>query len=210
MSPKIMLYSFYDRLWHWFQALIGVALIVTGFEISYGSHFTILGFDKAVAIHNVAAVLLAANAGLALFYNLASGLLVRYVPGIQDFLHLGLKHAEYYLIGIFRGDPHPFDKTPEKRLLPLQKIAYFGILNFLLPFMIVTGILKTLANYDPALIDSLGGLTILGPLHRFGAWLFLAFLIVHIYMITTGPTLFANLKAMIAGYETAGHAAGEE
>lgn len=210
MSKKIMMYSFYDRLWHWFQALIGVVLIVTGFEVSYGSYFRLFGFDRAVSLHNVAAVLLALNAGLALFYNLASGLLVRYVPGIQDFFHLGLKHAEYYLVGIFRGDPHPFDKTPEKRLLPLQKITYFGILNFLLPFMVITGILKFWANYDPQLIQSLGGLTILGPLHRFGAWMFLCFLLVHLYMITTGHTLFSNLKAMVTGYETVEHPAEEE
>lgn len=210
MSKKVMMYSFYDRLWHWFQAVIGVVLIVTGFEVSYGSYFKLFGFDKAVSLHNMAAALLTLNAGLALFYNLASGLLVRYVPGIQDFFHLGLKHAEYYVVGIFRGDPHPFDKTPEKRLLPLQKITYFGILNFLLPFMIVTGILKFWANYNPALIESLGGLTILGPLHRFGAWLFLSFLVVHVYMITTGRTLFSNLKAMITGYEATEPAAEEE
>jgi len=210
MKEKVEMYTFYDRLWHWFQALVGVVLILTGFEISYGSRFTIFGFEKAVAVHNMAAALLVLNAALALFYNLASGLLVRYVPGFQDFFHLGLIHAEYYVFGIFRGDPHPFDKTPEKRLLPLQKITYFGILNFLLPLMIITGILKVVANYDPALIDSFGGLTILGPLHRFGAWLFLSFLLVHLYMITTGHTLFSNLKAMITGYDEVEPATQEE
>ena len=38
-------------------------------------------------------------------------------------------------------------------------------------------------------------------LHTLGAFLLIAFIIAHLYLITTGRTLTSNLKAMITGYE---------
>jgi thiosulfate reductase cytochrome b subunit len=38
-------------------------------------------------------------------------------------------------------------------------------------------------------------------LHTLSAYFFVAFLIAHLYLITTGQTLTSNLKAMITGYE---------
>jgi len=207
---KIILYSLYERFWHWTQALAAVILLVTGFEISYSTHFSVTGFQFAVTLHNIVAVLFIINAFLALFYNVTTGLLAQYIPRLKDLMPMGLQHAHYYVFGIFRGEPHPFDKTPDRRLLPLQKITYFGVLNFLLPFMIITGALKFSAYYNPALVESFGGLNVLGPLHRFGAWLFLSFLIVHVYMITTGRTLGHNMWTMITGYETSEEAATED
>ena len=37
--------------------------------------------------------------------------------------------------------------------------------------------------------------------HTFGASLLIIFLIIHVYMTTTGETLTSNIKAMITGYE---------
>jgi len=202
MKRTIVFYTLYDRFWHWVQAISATLLLWTGFEISYPSVFSGLGFATAVTVHNIAGLILIINAFLALFYNFASGLLRRYVPGIDDFMTLGIRHAHYYIWGIFKGESHPFDKTPEKRLLPLQKITYFGVLNVLLPLMIVTGAIKLSATYLPDIVEMFGGLRVLGPIHRFGAWLFLAFLLVHVYMITTGHTLLSNLKTMLTGSET--------
>jgi len=201
MKKKVLFYTRYERIWHWFQAAMVIALLVTGFEIAYSSYFSVTGFRTAVYLHSIIGILMVINAFLALFYNLASGLLHRYIPGADDLFMKGFEHASYYLIGIFRGDPHPFDKTPEKRLFPLQKITYFMILNILLPFMTVTGLLKWSATIDPRYVEMFGGLSLLGPLHRFGAWLFLCFLVMHVYMTTTGHTPLANLISMITGYE---------
>lgn len=200
MRAKVKFYSLYERIWHWIQGLGVVVLLITGFEISYAGYFTATGFKTAVAVHNLAGMILAVNAFLALFYNLAGGLISRYIPKMKDVFPLGFDHARFYLIGIFQGQSHPFDKTPEKRLLPLQKITYFLVLNLLLPVMAVTGLLKLFADDTLPLIEVFGGLSVLGPIHRFGAWMFLAFLVVHIYMTTTGHSLLANLKSMVTGY----------
>jgi len=210
MKKKVLFYTPYERAWHWIQAAAVIVLLITGFEISYATWFSVAGFRSAVHVHDIVGLVLAVNAFLALFYNLAAGMLNRYVPGFDDFFTLGFRHATYYLFGIFRGDPHPFDKTPEKRLLPLQKVSYFFVLNLLLPFMVVTGLLKWSAQVDPSLVEMFGGLNLLAPLHRFGAWLFAAFVVVHVYMITTGHTVFSNLLAMIRGYEYVEDPEGEE
>ncbi len=198
-AAEAVMYTRYERLWHWVQALTTVVLILTGFLIAFPPGFVPETFRESVAVHNIAAWVLLLNAGLALFYNLASGLLRRYIPSAGDFFPLGVRHAKYYLFGIFRGDPHPFDRTPEKRLLPLQKITYFMILNLLLPFMVVTGLLMLEVDRFPEVLGWFGGLAAIAPLHRFGAWLFAAFLILHIYMTTTGATIWANIKTMLTG-----------
>jgi thiosulfate reductase cytochrome b subunit len=198
-GKRVRFYTLYEQIWHWVQAAAVVALLVTGFLLAFPS-ITGEGFRIAVDVHHIFAVVLILNAFLALFYNLASGLIRRYVPTSEDLVTQGIRHARYYMYGIFRGEPHPFDRTPEKRLLPLQKVTYFVILNVLLPLMVVTGILRATVGVAPQLIEQVGGLRVIGPLHRFGAWLFFAFVMLHIYMTTTGHTLLANLKTMLTGY----------
>ena len=38
-------------------------------------------------------------------------------------------------------------------------------------------------------------------IHTLGAWLFASFVVMHVYLTTTGHTPLANLKAMVLGYE---------
>jgi thiosulfate reductase cytochrome b subunit len=53
----------------------------------------------------------------------------------------------------------------------------------------------------PEAVRAVGGLSALSMIHTFGAWLFGAFVVMHVYLTTTGRTPLANLKAMILGYE---------
>jgi len=197
---KIQYYTLYERLWHWVQALSILGLILSGALLVFPWQGAGGVFSRAVASHHLCALALVVNGVLGLFYNLASGLIRRYVPTTEDIFPLGLRHARYYLFGIFKGEDHPFDRTPEKRLLPLQKVTYFVVLNLLLPFMVITGGLRYSVEYEPSWIEQVGGLSVIAPLHRFGAWLFLAFVIVHIYMTTTGKTPLSNLRTMITCY----------
>ena len=47
-------------------------------------------------------------------------------------------------------------------------------------------------------VDSLEPIAVV---HTAGAFLLIAFIIMHIYLMTTGTTLTSNLKAMLTGYE---------
>jgi thiosulfate reductase cytochrome b subunit len=50
-------------------------------------------------------------------------------------------------------------------------------------------------------MQGLGGLSLLAPLHNLGSWLFLTFVVVHVYLTTTGHTVTSNLKAMATGWD---------
>jgi thiosulfate reductase cytochrome b subunit len=105
------------------------------------------------------------------------------------------------MYGIFKGEPHPYETDARHKLNPLQKFTYLALLNVLLPYQIVTGVLMWGATRWPTLFERAGGLRVLGPAHTLGAYLFLAFLIGHIYLATTGHTPWSLFRAMITGYE---------
>jgi thiosulfate reductase cytochrome b subunit len=202
-TEPVYMYSTYERAWHWLQALAIFILLATGIEI-HVTRMGILDFALAVRIHNVVGFVVVANALFAAFYHLASGEIQQYLPRPRGFFGQAILQARYYLSGIFRGEHHPFEKSLNRKLNPLQQVTYLAILNVLLPLQAVTGVLIWGAQRWPAVDGMLGGLVFLAPLHAFGAWMFGAFLIMHVYLTTTGPTPLANIQAMVVGWEGAG------
>jgi thiosulfate reductase cytochrome b subunit len=84
---------------------------------------------------------------------------------------------------------------------PMQQLAYLGLLLGLLPLQVGTGLLIFFTGHYPELTHRLGGLVYLAPLHDLVSWLILSFLIVHLYLITTGAQVTSHLKAMVTGLE---------
>ncbi|AJQ92987.1 cytochrome b/b6 domain-containing protein [Gynuella sunshinyii] len=199
---RVYMYSRYERLWHWLQAAAILLLLITGAVIHKPYLFAWISFPYMVQIHNVLGFILLVNAVLALFYHLASGEIRQFIPMPADLFVRMFEQIRFYTSGIFKGAPHPFEKTPEQKLNPLQKIAYFGLLNALLPAQMLTGLLIWGAQRWPELAMTFGGLVWLGPVHTFLAWAFVAFLVMHIYLTTTsGPKLTSGIKAMVEGWE---------
>lgn len=199
---RVYLHTVYERIWHWWQALAIMLLLVSGLEVHAPDRVSVFGFSVAVFVHNATGLALGLNAALGLFYQLSTGRIRSFLPEPRDFFSLALRQVMYYLKGIFRGEPHPIAKTPMKRLNPLQRITYLAILNVLLPLQIVTGALMWGGQRWPALLSGLGGLGPLALVHTLAAWLFAAFLIMHIYLATTaGHTWIAGVLGMITGWE---------
>jgi thiosulfate reductase cytochrome b subunit len=198
---KIYMYSVYERLWHWLQTFTIVGLLFTGLIIHKPDIFGIFDFRYVVLIHNILAAILAVNAVLSLFYHLASGEIRQFLPRPYGFFDQAFSQAKYYLRGIFRNEVHPFEKTPEKKLNPLQQLTYVTILNILLPLQGLTGILMWGAQKWPGISDALGGLPFLAPFHSLIAWLFAAFIVMHVYLTTTGPTPLSSIRAMMDGWD---------
>jgi len=200
-TERIYMYHFYERLWHWIQVATIFTLLFTGFIIHKPEMFGLFSFPYVVQLHNVMGFILFANAFLAVFYHLVSGEIKQYIPQPRGFFDQAIVQAGFYLKGIFRGDEHPFEKTPQKKLNPLQQITYFGLLNFLLPLQIITGLVIWSMQTWPAIAASLGGLPVLGPLHSFVAWLFGSFIVLHMYLTTTGHKPLDGIQAMIYGWD---------
>ena len=200
-TEKVYMYSVYERFWHWLQTLTIVLLLFTGLVIHRPDLFGIFSLRHVVVVHNVLAALLVANASLSLFYHLASGEIRQYIPRPYGFFDQAILQAKYYLQGIFLRGEHPFAKTPDKKLNPLQQVTYFGILNVLLPLQIITGALMWGVQRWPFAASWFGGLPFLAPFHSLIAWSFAAFIVAHVYLTTTGPEPLTSLRAMIDGWD---------
>ncbi|MCB0163623.1 MAG: cytochrome b/b6 domain-containing protein [Anaerolineae bacterium] len=210
---RVYMYTVYERFWHWLQAAVIFLLIFTGLIIHKPDILGIFSFPYMVQIHNVLGFILLINAFLAVFYHLASGEIQQFIPRPHGFFDQMITQATFYLRGIFKGEAHPFEKTPQKKLNPLQQLTYFGLLNVLLPLQIITGVLIWGMQTWPQLAHSLGGLPVLAPIHSLIAWLLASFIIMHVYLTTTGHKPLGGIQAMMDGWdevEVNGHSAATE
>jgi thiosulfate reductase cytochrome b subunit len=195
MGKQVFIYKRFERFWHWTQAFLIILLGVTGFEI-HGT-FSLFGFERAVTIHNALAGALVVLIVFAVFWHFTTGEWRQYVPTLSK---LGAM-VRFYLRGIFRGEPHPVKKTELSKLNPLQRLTYLGLTLLIIPLQIISG---GLYFYYNELVATLGweqGVGGVAVLHTVGAFGLTNFLIVHVYLTTTGHTVFSNIKAMLTGWE---------
>lgn len=195
---KVYLYKKFERFWHWSQAALILFLAVTGFEI-HGS-FNLFGFEKAVYFHRLSALLLIALFVFAIFWHLSTGEWRQYIPTISKLR----EQMMYYAVGIFKGADHPTEKTVSKKLNPLQAITYLAFKLLIAPVMVVTGLLFFFYKvFDPNNIVIVKDIPLdwVAWVHTFGAYALIAFVIIHVYMTTTGHTLTSNINAMLTGWE---------
>lgn len=194
---KVLMYSRFLRLWHWMQALLVIVLLVTGFNV----HGTIqlLGYETAASYHRLAAWTLLGLWVLAWFWHVTTGEWKQYIPSPVDRI---LAMMRYYGLGIFKGEPHPFHKDRWHRQNPLQRMAYLSVHVLIGPVIWISGL--AYISYPYWGEYGIAGLSLapVAMLHTVGAFLMLAFLIVHLYLaLSTSERPLGNLKEMITGYE---------
>ena len=192
---NIYLYTRYERFWHWLQMVLILILLVTGMEVH--GVYSWLGFQTAVKVHNFAGLTWLIAFAFFVFWVFTTGEWKQYIPTTQKMIEV----IRYYAYGIFRGESHPFPKRKEAKHNPLQRLVYLNLAALLLPVMMVTGFLYW--GYNSWLGWGIPGLslTLVALIHLVGAFSIFSFVIVHVYMTTTGHTLFAHTKAMISGWE---------
>lgn len=196
MSERIYIYKRYERFWHWSQALLIIIMMSTGFEV-HGS-YSLLGFEKAVQLHTVAAWTLLTLWAFTIFWQFTTGEWRQYLPSLKNVMAM----VRYYTVGIFTNSPHPFHKTALQKHNPLQRLAYLALLAFISPLIWGTGIFYLFyGDWIRLGIDQNLSLQTVAVLHTLGAYLITAFFFIHVYLTTTGHTIFAHIKAMITGWE---------
>ncbi len=194
-AKRIYLFLGFERLWHWTQVLLCLGLVLTGFSMHGTWHLT--DFHTAWYWHTRFGWALAILFAIEIFWLLTTGQWKNYIPTTQKIKDV----AMYYMVGIFKGEPHPYHPHDAySKLNPLQRLAYLGIQVVLVPLMVLTGLLMIYYNKWPQWGISLR----LGPvaiLHTIGAFLVIMFVIGHVYLTTTGHTWYAHILAMITGWE---------
>jgi thiosulfate reductase cytochrome b subunit len=191
---KVKIYSRFERFWHWSQMLLVILLALTGFEIH--SSFSLFGYEKAVRLHSTAGWVFLILTIFAVFWMFVTGQSRQFLP----VKHNIKSQILYYVSGIFRKEPHPVKKTIECKLNPLQRIVYFSLIILVFPVQLFTGFAYMFFHYPEKTIE-VGSLNVIAVIHTLGAFALVAFIIIHLYLITTGHKIFTNLWSMITGYE---------
>jgi len=195
MKKTVTIFKRFERFWHWGQALLVLALMVTGLELH--GITSVIGFETSSELHHIGGFIWAALVVLIFTWVLTTGEWKQFVPdmaGIDGVLR-------YYLYGVFVGEAHPHHMSPDNKFNPLQRITYLLVLFVLVPLQVLTGLVYF---FFPELraagvIDQIG---VIAGIHTLCAYATIAFLIVHLYMITFGAKLSSHLKTMVTGKET--------
>jgi thiosulfate reductase cytochrome b subunit len=201
MSEKMYLHPVTERVWHWVHAVLIILLILSGIQIHWPDSVSFFGnYANAIDIHNWSGILLVCDFFLWLFYNLISKRVSHYVVRKHDIFPGVPVQARYYALGIFKNEPHPYIASEENKFNPLQKITYFSFMFFMMPPLLISGILYLYPSYFANIIAAIGGLKVVAVVHFIMAIFFAAFFIAHIYMATMGHTILSEVVAMITGY----------
>lgn len=193
---RIYLYKRYERFWHWSQAVLVIFMLITGFEI-HGVYEN-FGFRRAVEYHTLSAWALLILWAFTIFWQFTTGEWRQYIPTLTKVLAM----VRYYSYGIFVNAPHPFHKTASKKHNPLQRLAYVSLLALVSPLIWGSGLLYLFFAYWKDFgIDRWLSLETVALAHTAGAFLMLTFVIVHVYLTTTGHTPLAHIRSMVTGWE---------
>ncbi|MCS6785724.1 MAG: cytochrome b/b6 domain-containing protein [Thiobacillaceae bacterium] len=195
MTQKVYIFKRFERFWHWSQAGLIIFLLITGLEIH--GWYSLFGFERAYNNHVIAAWTLVGLWVFAIFWHFTTGEWRQYIPTTKNVMLM----VRYYTQGIFRGEPHPHRQTALSKHNPLQRLAYLFMLVVAGPVIWTTGWL--LLFYDQWGNWGLADLSLatVATWHLIAAYTFLLFLIVHVYLTTTGATPLSHIKAMITGWE---------
>lgn len=191
---QLYLYPLWIRIWHWTNALLFIILIFSGVSLHYANGNNLLAFETAILVHNTAGIVLTI-----VWLGFVIGNLVSYNGKHYRIIFKGIigrliKQSHYYAIGIFKGDAHPFQVSAEIKFNTLQQLSYIGVMYGLMPILIGSGLFFMFPAYLP---DNIWEIAMI---HLVVAYLLILFMVSHIYIITTGETVFSNLRAMLTGW----------
>jgi thiosulfate reductase cytochrome b subunit len=199
----LYLYPVWLRLWHWLNAVLFLTSLVTGLSMHFALGW-LVPFDVAVPLHNASGI------GLTVFWvafligNVVGGNGKHYLIDIRKLPMDLFRQVRYYVYGIFVNEPHPFHVSAEHKLNALQTLSYVGVMYGLMPLLIISGWAFLLSGQLPDTLFGYGSIWVVAMAHLLLAWMMLLFIVVHVYIITTGETPTTNLKAMITGWHREG------
>ncbi len=191
MSRKqyVTIFSRFERFWHWAQAVLVLLLLVTGARLH--GLFEVSAWAMAFKVHLVAAGLIVLLWVFAIFWHFTTGEWRQYLPT----LHKLIPVIRFYAYGIFLGEAHPAKPTLKRKHNPLQRLSYLFLKLIINPAIWVTGVLYLTIGWTSLPLETVAWL------HVLAAWAMATFVLIHVYMATTGETVGAYLKAMISGKE---------
>jgi thiosulfate reductase cytochrome b subunit len=202
-EEKLYLYPLWLRVWHGINALGIITLIVTGISMQYASdQFSILRFDVAVNLHNVAGITVSVFYLLFFLGNLFTNNKKFYRIKSKGFGERLMKQARYYTYGMFKGETCPFPVSEKRKFNPLQKYSYVVVMYVFVPVIIVTGIALLFPELIIDEVYSLSGVMLTAVFHGIAGFLVFIFLLIHLYVASIGKSPKDNFKGIITGWHS--------
>lgn len=205
MSERLVkIYPGFERFWHWSQVALIFTLLFTGLGM-HGLH-SLLPFGLEVTVHTIAALLLIILWIFAIFWHLTTGTWRHYVPTTEGLW----KVARFYAYGIFKGEQHPYRKAYWRKHNPLQAMSYLALKLVLFPAIWVSGLIYLTYGYWESVPNATLWLTLVANLHLLVAYAIAAFVVAHVYLLTTGHSFREHVAPMITGYDKVDLSEAEE
>lgn len=198
MSQLLYFYPKWLRAWHQVNALMFLALIVTGLAMQYGLFG--IRFDIAVCIHNICGIVLTISYLFFLSGNLISGNYKYYLLKVKGFYNDLQVQFQYYCVGLFKGEKPPFPLSVDRKFNPLQKLSYVFVMVLLFPVLVLTGLALLFPQLIINKVLGIPGIIVADLTHICAGFIGSMFMIIHIYFCTIGSKPAASFKSMINGY----------
>lgn len=200
----VKIFNGFERFWHWAQVLLIFTLIVSGFDIH--GYYTLADFGVMVKLHVIAAIGLMLLWVFAIFWHLTTGSWRHYLPTSDGLFRV----ARYYAWDIFKGEDHPYRKHYWRKHNPLQALAYLGIKLVLFPLIWISGLAYLSYGFWADGAQSNAQLAWIAYIHVAAALGIVIFVIVHVYLLTTGHSFVEHVKPMVTGFDEVDLSEAEE
>jgi len=199
MAERVYHYAIWIRLWHIINTLLFLTLIITGFSMQYTTpENPLIPFQLSTTLHKVTGIAVTFNYLFFLLGNYVTDNGKHYKIEFKGVIGPVMKQLNYYVIGIFKGQPHPFPVNRQRKFNPLQKTTYIFAMYFGFPVLAISGLLLAF----PVIFDLVGinNLIIADVFHVLAGIVMTMFVLIHVYFCTIGHTLTSNFKSMITGF----------
>jgi len=197
-SPLVSeyLYPGFVRVTHWINAALFVIMAYTGLSVRFQEAGWALSLEAATRIHNSGGLLLLLNFLAYCTRAMVTGDIRQFLPQGGGMLADMARQARYYAYGIFRGEPHPFAVTPQRRFNPLQRATYLVVFLIGMPVLLASGLLLLLPE---SVSSGIAPRPFLVAAHFCIVIGFAVFFVGHLYLATTGATPLSLIKGMLTG-----------
>ncbi|TSA25082.1 MAG: cytochrome B [Bacteroidetes bacterium] len=200
-QERLYLYPIWIRFWHLVNALLCLLLIITGISMQFSAPaVALVRFDTAVAIHNIAGIILTINYVIFFIGNLFTYNGKQYQIEYRDLTKRLMAQGKYYAFGIFKGEQPPFPITRDNKFNPLQRFSYVFIMYLFVPVVFISGWALLYPETIPTTILGTSGLHLTDLFHILSGFIISFFMVIHIYFCTIGKNPGANFKSILNGY----------
>lgn len=192
----VLVYTRFNRLWHWSQMAAIFVLLFTGLRIM-GWH-SLIPFGPAVMLHTVTALALLVLWAFATFWLFTTGNWKQYLPQGAGLIEV----IRYYAWGVFQDEHHPYRKVFRRKHNPLQAISYLALKILIFPAIWSTGLIYLVHGLWQGGDPSGFWLNIVANLHILAAFALFSFVVVHLYLLTVGHGFVRHVRPMVTGFDS--------